>query len=91
LPHLYTICGALAITEVPGWTIRDATISGVLLASHRLKITGSFRWSALHSSEIDRLITSQMAEASSGMASRILHLDSLDKDIRIKAQLGEQM
>ena len=34
------------------------------LASHRPRITGSFRWSALHSSEIDRLITSQARTAS---------------------------
>jgi hypothetical protein len=30
-------------TELPGLIIHDPTISGVLLASHRLKISGSFR------------------------------------------------
>src|SRR6516225_1812097 len=58
-------------TELPGLEIQDATFSGVLLASHRPRISGSFRWSAPHNSEIDRLITSQAAAASSGTASRI--------------------
>src|SRR5438552_335502 len=58
-------------TELPGLIIHDPTISGVLLVSHRARITGSCRWSAWHSSEIDRLSISQAAGASSGTASRI--------------------
>src|SRR5262249_11792816 len=62
-------------TEFPGCVTQDATISGVLLASHRLRISASFLWSALHSSVIDRLSTSQAADASATNASRISIFD----------------
>jgi hypothetical protein len=50
--------------QLPDCAIHEATISGVLLASHRVRIVESFRWSATHSSVINRLSTSPAATAS---------------------------
>jgi hypothetical protein len=51
--------------------IQAQTFSGVLLLSHRARISGSSLWSAAQSSAIDRRITSHAATASSGQASRM--------------------